>query len=102
MINPFEVIERRLDSLENLILNLKEESKAETNKEPDLLTVKEVAKFLSLTESTIYAKVREGNLPYMKEGKRLYFSRQELIEYLKENRQTPIDEVINNVSSYLK
>lgn len=52
-----------------------------------LLTIQEAAEFLSLTVPTMYSKVSKGELPVMKRSKRLYFSRTELLEYLKDGRK---------------
>ena len=52
-----------------------------------LLTIKQAAAYLSLTVPTIYRKVSIGELPAMKQGKRLYFSRIELLEYLKQGQK---------------
>ena len=92
MNNPFGVIALRLDAIENLILDLKHSQlKAQpTTKEKDvLLTVKQTAKLLHMTVPTIYTKVSRKELPYMKRGKRLYFSRTELLAYLKEGSVKP-------------
>ena len=51
-----------------------------------LLTVQGAAQFLHLTVPSIYSKVSRNELPYMKRGKRLYFSRTELMDYLKAGR----------------
>ncbi len=68
------------------------ESKPESNQEKDekLWTVSQAAEFLDLSVPTIYTKVSRGQIPYMKRGKRLYFSSTELLDYLKEGR--PIKE----------
>ena len=85
MNNPFEVIEARLSSIENLILDLKQPQEVEPTEPPEqFLTVQEAAQFLNLTVPTIYSKVSKGELPVMKRSKRLYFSSTELMEYLKE------------------
>ena len=57
----------------------------------DLLNVDEAATFLSLTKSSIYRKVSRKEIPYMKEknSKRVYFSKQALIEQLKGNSFSP-------------
>ena len=52
-----------------------------------LLTIQEAAEFLSLSVPTLYSKVSKGELPVMKRGKRLYFSRTELMEYIKQGRK---------------
>lgn len=103
MNNPFEVIEARLSSIENLILNLNHPPKAvaPTNQQEQLLTVQEAAEFLSLTVPTMYSKVSKGELPVMKRSKRLYFSRTELLEYLKKGRKKSNAEIEADAAAYL-
>ena len=81
--NPFELINERLISIEKSLLDLKQQPKDVALAE-QLLTVKETAKFLNLTSATIYSKCSRGELPFMKRSKRVYFSRTELLDYLKE------------------
>lgn len=46
-------------------------------------SVSEAAEFLNLSIPTIYAKVCRREIPFIKKGKRLYFSSFELTDYLK-------------------
>jgi excisionase family DNA binding protein len=63
-------------------------TKVEPADQPEqLLTIQEAAEFLSLTVPTMYSKVSKGELPVMKRSKRLYFSRTELMEYVKAGRK---------------
>lgn len=103
MNNPFDVIEARLSSIENLILDLKHDPKqVETTEQPErLLTVQEAAHFLNLTAATIYSKVSKGELPVMKRSKRLYFSSAELMAYLKEGRKRSNAEIELEADTYL-
>ena len=102
MNNPFEVIEARLSSIENLIHDLKQPTKVKPTEQPEqLLTVQEAAQFLNLTVPTIYSKVSKGELPVMKRSKRLYFSSTELMEYLKEGRKKPNAEIEQEAEVYL-
>jgi len=102
MNNPFEVIEARLSSIENLILDLKQPTKVEPTEQPEqLLTVQEAAQFLNLTVPTIYSKVSKGELPVMKRSKRLYFSSAELMEYIKEGRKKSNAEIDQLAEAYL-
>jgi excisionase family DNA binding protein len=103
MNNPFEVIEARLSSIENLILNLKHQpQKVEPIQQPErFLTIQEASEFLSLSVPTIYSKVSKGELPVMKRSKRLYFSNSELLEYLKEGRKKTSSEIQQEVDLYL-
>lgn len=62
--------------------------------EPEqLLTVQQAAELLSLTVPTMYSKVSKGELPVMKRSKRLYFSRTELLDYLKDGRKKSTAEI---------
>jgi excisionase family DNA binding protein len=48
-----------------------------------LLTISEAGKLLDLSKNTIYKLVQSRTLPYSKRGKRLYFLKQELLEFVK-------------------
>lgn len=103
MNNPFEVIEARLSSIENLLLDLKHNPQTvePTDQPEQLLTIQEAAEFLSLTVPTIYSKVSKGELPVMKRSKRLYFSSTELMEYIKEGRKKSNAEIEAEAEAYL-
>jgi excisionase family DNA binding protein len=91
-------VNKKLDYIERLLVkqNKLPESQAE-----ELLTVKETAELLSLTVPTIYSKVSRRELPFMKQSKRLYFSRVELMDYLKAGRKRTNAEIEAEASNYL-
>ena len=66
-----------------------------------LLTVKEAAEFLNLSVPTVYSKVSKGELPVMKRSKRLYFSSQDLMNYIKEGRKKTNAEIEAEADKYL-
>lgn len=103
MTNPFETIETRLGNIENLLLDLRSNQQtAETaTNEKDLLTVSEAAEFLTLAVPTIYSMVSRGTLPFMKRSKRIYFSRTELMEFLKAGRKQTTAEMAANADQYI-
>ncbi len=68
----------------------------------ELLTVKKAADFLSLSVATMYGKIHRKELPVMKRSKRCYFSKFELINYLKEGRIKTYDETAREADAYLK
>ena len=101
--NPFELIEARLNSIENLLINLNECQNTDTNAPvDDLMTIEQAADFLSLSVPTLYAKTSTKAIPFMKRGKRLYFSRTELMEYLKAGRSKTRAEQIAEAGQHLK
>ena len=76
--------------------------KVEPTDQPEqLLTIQEAAEFLSLTVPTMYSKVSKGELPVMKRSKRLYFSRTELLEYVKAGRKKSNAEIEAEAKAYL-
>lgn len=48
----------------------------------DLLTVDDMAELLDTSTRTIYRLCDKGELPYRKVGRRLYFPKREIIEFL--------------------
>lgn len=105
MNNPFELIEARLSSIENLILDIKHQPKiidlAEQSEQ--LLTVEEAAAFLNLSVATVYSKKSKGELPVCKPfgSKRLYFSKQALIDYIKSGKRLSNSEIETEANAYL-
>jgi excisionase family DNA binding protein len=55
--------------------------------EEDLMTVKDVCNWLDMEPSTLYQKTHYKEIPYIKKGKRLYFSRAELKNWLSEGKK---------------
>ena len=99
----------RLNELETLIQNSVERAmKAHKPSQNELgtqteqlFTIKEAADFLNLAVSTIYSMVSRGELPFMKRSKRLYFSKIELMDYLKAGRKGTIAETVSEAGQYL-
>lgn len=59
----------------------------------ELMDVAATSKFLNLSVSTLYTKVCRGEIPALKPGKRLYFNKKELIEWIKNARKKSNDEI---------
>jgi hypothetical protein len=56
---------------------------------------------LKLTVPTVYTKAGRRELPVIKRGKRLYFPRTELLEYLKAGRKKSNAEIEQEAEAYL-
>ncbi|WP_299363469.1 helix-turn-helix domain-containing protein [Winogradskyella sp.] len=76
----------------------KNDTKKETG---DLLSIKQASEFLNLAVPTIYAKVSKKELPHMKRGNRLYFSRESLLNYIEGGRIQTIAEIEGEAYTYL-
>lgn len=90
-----------IDCVNSCLRNNKQESTKPQESPEQLLTIQEAAEFLSLTVPTMYSKVSKGELPVMKRSKRLYFSRTELLDYLKQGRKKSNAEIEAEAEAYL-
>ena len=70
--------------------------------QPKPLTLKEAAEFLDFSRSYLYRLTSQGRIPcYKPEGKRVYFDRAELVDWLKRNRIRPQEETEEKAASYI-
>jgi excisionase family DNA binding protein len=53
----------------------------------DIMNTRETAQFLDIKLNTLYIKLHKGELPHMKRGKKVYFSRQQLLEWMSQGRK---------------
>lgn len=51
--------------------------------EDDILSLDEACEFLNLQHATIYGMTSRRQIPFIKKGKKLYFSKSELTSWLK-------------------
>lgn len=65
-----------------------------------LLTIQQAAEFLSLSVPTIYGLVSKSQLPVNKKGNRLYFTKQELTEWVKAGRKKTAAEIELTAQKY--
>lgn len=91
------LLTKEVSELKALLLQRSEQP---NEPQDELLTIQQAGKFLNLSVPTMYSKVSKAELPVMKRGKRLYFSQQELIAYLKEGRRKTSAEIDVEVESY--
>jgi len=82
------VLSAKLDRIEQLLQKQGQPVKAEAE---EILNLDEACKLLNLAKPTIYGLVSQRKLPYMKQGKKLYFSKQELTDWLKQGSKTVKD-----------
>ena len=70
--------------------------------QPKPLTLKEAAEFLDFSRSYLYRLTSQGRIPcYKPEGKRVYFDRAELVNWLKRNRIRSQEEIEETAASYI-
>ena len=104
MENPFEIIIQRFDAIERLLYEIK------TGKQIDnvpvvyaneLMNVQQVADYLTLSVQTIYGLVHKMEIPNFKRGKRLYFKRTEIDDWICQSRRKTRVEIEQEATNYL-
>jgi len=92
-------LQESVNEIKRLLLVKSNEPQPEAD---ELLTVQDTAKFLSLSVPTVYGLISKGELPVMKRSKRCYFSKVELINYLKQGRKKTLAETASEAEQYCK
>lgn len=90
-----EAVGQLLDKVNHI-----EQLLGQQNQPPDqdeLLNIQKAAKFLDLAVPTLYSKVSRKEIPVNKQGKRLYFYKSELENWIKQGRKKTADELRENI-----
>jgi excisionase family DNA binding protein len=85
----------------NIIEQLLREAGNHDSDIDELLTISQAAKFLSLSTPTLYSKVSRKEIPVNKQGKRLYFYKSELAEWIKAGRKKTYSEIEREAQQYV-
>ncbi|MBQ0738623.1 helix-turn-helix domain-containing protein [Aquimarina celericrescens] len=89
-----KIIER-LESIEKLLIE-------QQTLQKQVLNFNETCKYLELSQSHLYKLTSTGAIPHYKpNGKKLYFQRQELDQWLLRNRMDSQDEIEQQAADYL-
>ncbi|OOQ60292.1 helix-turn-helix domain-containing protein [Mucilaginibacter pedocola] len=67
------------------------------SKDDSLFSIKQASAFLNLSISTIYGKVCRREIPVSKQGKKLYFNKSELLEWIRAGRKSTLAEIADSV-----
>jgi excisionase family DNA binding protein len=101
----FETLPKAVTLLANEISEIKRlllEKNSEQHNQPNqLLTIQQAGEFLNLSVPTLYGYVQRAEIPVSKKGKRLYFSKSELLEWVQEGRKKTVSEIEADAGSNL-
>ena len=82
-------LHQKLDVLQDLIL----ESRQAVPPAVELMTIAQAAEFLNLSVQTLYGKVCHKEIPVSKKGKRLYFYKSELEDWIRSGKKKTLAEL---------
>ena len=95
-------VSQLLDKLENIELLLQVKGNEHQPEADQFLTIQKAAEMLCLSVPTLYGLVHDAKIPVSKKGKRLYFSKQELTEWIKTGRKKTVSEISSEADNYLR
>lgn len=96
-----QAVSRLYTKLEDIERLLSTKSQA-THQEPELpISIQEAADVVGLCVPTIYGLVSKSKIPFSKKGKRLYFFKNQLLEWIKAGRNITASELQSELDTYL-
>ncbi len=75
--------------------------KDEGAKNVSFLDVNQAAEFLGIAKATLYGKCCHQLIPHFKKGKKLYFDKIELLEWLKSGKRKTVADIDKEVKTQL-
>lgn len=89
----------KIEALEKLIKNNALVSPIQSD---EIMTIEQAALLINLAVPTLYSKVHKRQIPVCKQGGRLYFSKMELVAWLKSGRKRTVSEIAEEARTHTK
>ncbi len=100
MENPFELILERLDRIEKAIEKLNATGPVTVANAP--MDIKDLAEYLKMSVSAIYKLTSSSEIPHYKSGKRLYFKKEDINEWIFSRRIKTNDDIEKEAMEYIR
>ncbi|MNT62317.1 Helix-turn-helix domain protein [compost metagenome] len=97
MENPFEIILAKLNNIEKAIEKLNTPS----NSDDDFMNIEQAASFVGLSKATVYGLTHERKIPHFKVGKRLYFKKSDIVNWITSTKVKTKQEVNQLADEYI-
>ena len=94
--NPFDIIDKRLRRIENLLSAVLQESQKQSNVHKFISKDKSIELAMAITglkKKSIYNLEYKRLIPHSKKGKRLYFDETELTEWINKGKRRTLEEL---------
>ena len=62
--------------------------------ESEIMNLKQASEFMGLAPQTLYGYTSKRTIPHYKKGKKIYFKREELMEWLTQNKRKTTNELL--------
>ncbi len=92
-----ERLQKTNEGLLSAIERLSNQFKAPSHQDDDLVEIETTSKIIFKSVNTIYNLCSQHKIPYMKKGRKLYFSRTSLKEWIHSGNQKTNEEIANEI-----
>lgn len=99
MENPFELILSKLEAIERAISEIQNRLDGENGSH--ILDISQAAQYLRISKSALYRLTSQRAIPHFKRGKRLYFKKENLAEWMTQNKVTTLEEIEKQALNYI-
>ena len=101
-----EIIVTSKSDLEAIVQNsvrqvLSEQTPKANEPVNDILSVEQAGAFLNLAKQTLYGFTSKNEIPFFKKGKKLYFRKSELEQWLTQGKQKTLKEIQKEAKDYI-
>ena len=89
---------------EQITENIKNELQIQPQKvtqEDEFLNIEELSNLIGLTKPTLYGHVHRNTIPFIKKGKMLRFSKNDILNWLQDGKSKSKADIDNQVNEYL-
>ena len=101
MNNPFDELNNRLEHIENMILDLKnQKNPTQPIQNQKLVKIEEAAIITGYKKGYIYELVFRNTIPFVKRGRSLRFDSDELENWMRAGRPSVIDRTIRSLKEH--
>lgn len=96
------LIYSKLERLEEIVLQANRTKQANCESARILMNTDEACEFLMMPKPTLYAKLGNGSIPAIKQGKRYYLYKDELEKWLETGRKNPCAKSIDEINQEIQ
>lgn len=91
----------KINRIETLLNNLKFDGEINTAIGHELLTAKQTSEFLDISMSSLYKKTMNREIPFYRNGTKLYFKKEEVLAWVFSNRIKTQEEIQRDAIAYM-
>jgi len=102
MENPFEIIIEKLVAIEKRIASIEVKLNSETDihTSKNVMSINQLCEYCGFAKSYVYKQTSTREIPHYKKGKRLYFKKTEIDDWLLKTKVKTMDEIQREATIY--